>query len=175
MDWLFDLIFRTFSARLINASPGMSRRGDIMIAKSNWRQQFWTLASSSRTVEIDPKLRIVHIFDRRFWLYRRSRRIEFDWIAAVTFGYTNMSPGLLVRQEYDLYKVGLRLKNSDQVHLFSFFGEGDFVNDWIWPDFFYWHEMLLADWNRGDQTRLSEAYSDVLSKMIGVAVVDPTD
>lgn len=175
MDWLIDILWTFVGARLLNSSPTMSRNGDLLVVKSNWRQQLWTLGFGDRRIEIDRSKKIVHIFDRRFWLIPSSRRIQFDWVSQVTWGYTPLSTGFWARYEYDLFSVGLNLKDGQRVHLFRFFGMGDFVNDSIWPDFFYWSDFLTADLNRGPQTSASRSLAEILSGMIGVGIVDPAD
>lgn len=175
MDLLLEFFIKFIGARFMNTGPRMSRRGDVLIVKSHWKQQLWTLGSSSRKLEVDPHLKILRVYDRRYWLYRRIRRIEFDWISAVTWGYTPISFGLWTRYELDLFAVGVNLKNGQRVPLFRFFGMGDFVNDSIWPDFFYWSDFLAADLARGDQTSASRALADVICAMAKAPLIDPND
>lgn len=72
----------------------------------------------------------------------------------------------------DLVSVGLRLNTREEVHLFSFVGEGSFVNEGIFPDWLHWNEYLFD--MKGTQERESRAFVELLCRMLGVSVQPPS-
>ena len=74
----------------------------------------------------------------------------------------------------DCYAVKLRLYGSEDVHLFHFFGEGEFQRgvfypweSWL-PDWFFWRERALD--MSGAQEVDSRSFVELLSKYIGVSI-----
>jgi len=173
MPSLEDIGFSLLLSRLVQARPKVIKRGGLLVATSDWRSQLWCLGFAGRKLTVDPKQKILRMVWRRFWLFRTSRRIEFDWIEELRYGYADMSSGWGAYQENDLFTVGLKLKNGEEITLFRFFGEGDFVNNSIWPDWMYWEGFLLAKYTRGDQERESLLFADLLSRLIGVPIGNP--
>ena len=84
-NWIWNKVF-TFR-------PKVSKSGNTLVATSDWRSQAFSLGFAGRTVIVDPQLRIVRIVYRRFWFAKTSRRIEFDWIQEVLYGYNDVSTG----------------------------------------------------------------------------------
>ncbi len=62
----------------------------------------------------------------------------------------------------------LKLHGGGDVHLFSFYGEGEFENVGPLPDWLYWQEYLFD--LSGTQTQESRAYVELLSRMTGASV-----
>lgn len=168
---LEDVGISLLFGRLWNVQPKVQKVANKLVARSDWKAQLWNLGSSSRSLEVDPVQKVVRLAVRRFWFVVSRRRIEFDWIQQVGYRYAEMSPSWGAHQQADLYTVDLLLKNGEYVVLFRFFGEGDFVNNSIWPDWMYWEQSLIADYTRGDQEKQSVLFVDLLSRMIGVPVV----
>jgi hypothetical protein len=175
MPSLDDIGISLIFSRLVNVLPKVSKSGDLLVATSDWKSQIWCLGFGGRKVIVDPTQKIVRLLIRRFWFFRTSRRIEFDWIQEVLYGYYSTGTGWGAYQESDLFNVGLQLKNGESLTLFRFFGEGDFVNNSIWPDWMYWEDRLVANYTRGDQERQSLLYADLVARMIGVPVGNPPD
>ncbi|MHB1037535.1 MAG: hypothetical protein ACYC35_26005 [Pirellulales bacterium] len=85
-----------------------------------------------------------------------------------------MSPGAdfsFAHDGLDLFTVGLRLHDDREVPLFRFFGDGEFTNEGIYPDWCYWRDYLFD--LSGAQQKESRLFVDLLSKMIGVSVEPP--
>ncbi len=146
-----------------------------MEAATAWRVRLLTLGMLFRRVTVDPRLQTLTVDSRYAWLFARRRKIPFAKIAAITYGYSNLSPDSYVswgHDSFDSFTVGLRLKTPDQeIHLFNFVGEGTFSNDGPLPDWMYWQEFTY-DWT-GSQEKESRLFVDVLSTMVGVKVVPP--
>ncbi|MFI5384520.1 MAG: hypothetical protein ACHQ50_00200 [Fimbriimonadales bacterium] len=173
MPGLDDIAFSLIFSRLVNVRPRVKKQGNLLVAVSDWKSQFWSLGFAGRKLTVDPAQKVAHLQLRRFWFFRASRRIEFDWVQEVLYGYADMSTGFYAYQENDLFTVALQLKNGEKVTLFRFFGEGDFVNNSIWPDWMYWEDFALANYTRGDQERESLLFADLVSRMIGVPISNP--
>lgn len=160
-------------SRITCQRPKVRKTGGKLVATSDWRAHLWSLGFGSRKVVVDPAQKIVRIFYRRFWLARTSRRIQFDWVEEVEYGYNQLNPGFWAYQENDLFTVALKLKNGEIVVLFRFYGEGDFVNNSVFPDWFYWEDYLEAAITRGSQEGDSLGYADVVAALIGVPIGSP--
>jgi len=177
--------------KLINIEPVVSKQGNLLMISSGWRAHLLTLGCASRQIIVDPSQKVVRIKGRRFWFGRWSRRIEFDWIQEIVYGYWHSGWGstsddgfwggsgamsLFGYGEYtedEMFTVALQLKNNTKVTLCRFFGSGDFVNNTVWPDWCYWGDQFLADATHGTQETSSHALVDVLSNLIQVPVVNP--
>lgn len=160
--------------RLLSICPHIQKRDGRLIATSAWTWQLLTLGGSYRRVVVDPARKDLTIDRRMFWFFRRRRRIRFDAIEGVTYGYDDIAyttPLTTSHESSDLFSVGLRLYSAEEVHLFHFHGEGTFSNDGPWPDWAYWEHYLL-DFT-GTQEPESRAFAELLSKMIGVPVMPP--
>lgn len=169
-----DFAFAAIFSRLVAIRPRVSKVGNTLVAVSDWRSQLWGLGFGGRRLVVDPTQKTVRMSVRRFWFFRTSRRIEFEWVAELIYGYSDVSPGWGAHQQNDLFTVALRLKNGDEVTLFRFFGEGDFVNNSVWPDWMFWDDFVIANYTRGPQESESLLFADLVSRMIGVPISNPT-
>lgn len=161
-------------SRLFCVCPRVRKGKGKLFASTAWRLRLLTLGTLYRQVIVDPKQEVVRIRRRYFWLFARNRRIPFDSVKAVIYGYqdwadTSWSWG---RNTADLYTVGLRLHGGKELHLFYFYGEGEFVNEGPFPDWLYWDDYLFGA--AGTQQRESHAFVELLGKMIGVPVEPPS-
>jgi hypothetical protein len=162
----------TLFSRLFSICPRVSKRGRNLIASTAWRLRVLTLGWLFRKVIVDPKGQDVRIQRRYFWAFPRRRRIRFEAVEAITYGYQDWALGASLAWAHDsadLFNVGLRLHGGEELHLFYFFGDGTFSNDGPWPDWLYWEDYLFDV--SGTQERESRAFAELLSKMIGVSVV----
>jgi hypothetical protein len=94
-------------------------------------------------------------------------------VEEVAYGYQDVDPSrgwTWSYQQNDVYSVGLKLRGGEQVLLFRFYGEGDFVNDGPWPDWFYWDDMIEAQISKTNQEGESRAFAEVISGFLGVPV-----
>lgn len=164
-------------SRLFWIRPRIRKQGLLLEACSDWRSQVLSLGFGSRRVMIIYQQSVIRIFTRRFWLIFRVRRIPFDRISAILYGYADMSPGALMPwgayQQNDLFWVGLRLHNGEELTLFRFFGEGDLVNQGPFPDWLYWEDKIMVELTRGPQESESRMFAELLSKLIGAPIENP--
>lgn len=126
---------------------------------------------------IDRLSQMVEIRRRLFWFFRRTRRIPFGHIDKILYSYQDwsMTNALDVSGDtLDCYAVQLRLYGYEDVHLFNFFGEGEFQRgafrpweEWL-PDWFYWRERALD--MSGSQEADSRRFAELLSEWTGAAV-----
>jgi hypothetical protein len=157
---------------LLSICPRVSKVKRKLVATTAWRLRLLTLGWLYRKVTVDPKKEELLIDRRYFWLFPRHRRIRFGAIKAVTYGYHDWAMGSSWSWDHDsvdLFSVGLRLQDDDELHLFYFYGDGTFRNDGPLPDWLYWDDFLFD--LSGTQEKESKAFVELLSKMIGVSVV----
>ena len=182
MRYLSAYLFR----KLTNIVPTVSKRGDVLVISYGWRSHLLSLGSVSRRIEVDPNLKVLHIIGRRFWVFGWSKRIEFDWVEVILYGYWNSGwalgtgasgwgvVGFGEYTEEEMFTIALQLKNNTKVVLCRFFGSGEWVNNSFLPDWCYWGDQMLADATYGSQQSSSSTLVNVLSNLIGVPVVNPT-
>jgi hypothetical protein len=167
-----DLIGSIISRLLTMAlapRPVISRRSNFLVVRSGWRTALFTLGGRYRKVIVDPMSQIVRIKDRYFWLIIKTRVITFDRVHEVVYAYTDMlSSDWFSHDAQDLFKVGLWLQDSKQIILFRFYGQGEFVNNSIWPDWMMWDEILPGQIVQHNMDSDALAVAELLSTMIGV-------
>jgi hypothetical protein len=173
MSSLLGLPLEWITNRLFAFRPKVTKEGGLLVARSDWRSQLFSLGFASRTATVDPKLKTVRLGVRRAWVFRTWRCIEFDRIDEVLYGYNDLSSDWGAHTTADLFTVGLRLKTGEEVVLFRFYGAGDFTNAGIWPDWMYWDDFLVSPYLKGTQEGESLLYADLLSRMIGVPIGNP--
>ena len=151
---------------LLSIGPRICKDDGKLIATTGWRFGLLTLGTMLRRVEVDVAPQTVRIHSRYLWLFKRSRTIRFRNIQAVTYGYGDWSPNSFLsfaHDAIDVYSTGLRLQDEREVALFSFFGDGAFVNDGPFPDWCYWSEFAFD--MMGTQGKESRLFVDLLSKI----------
>ena len=172
MGYISSFLFR----KLINVEPTVSKEGQLLIIKSGWRAHLLSLGAASRKISVDPVSKIVRLRGRRFWFFGWSRRIEYDWIQQIEYGYWSTGGSNLYwgeGTEDEMFTISLRLKDNSDVTLCRFFGSGDFYNNTIMPDWWYYGDQMLAEVSRGTQQQSSYALVNLLENLIGVPVVNP--
>jgi hypothetical protein len=160
------------SSRLFSICPRVIKRDRRLVASTGWQLRVLTLGWLYRQVLVDPEEQEVRIFRRYFWAFPRRRRIRFGAVEAVTYGYEDCASGASwtwAHDSIDLFSVGLRLYDGEELQLFYFYGDGTFSNDGPFPDWLYWDEFLID--RSGTQERESRAFVELLSKMMGVSIV----
>jgi hypothetical protein len=162
------LLIRAFSPR-----PVVERNGSLIVVRSTWRTTLLTLGAVSRKVVIDPHSKIVRMSSRIFWAFDRKRVIPFDRIYEVFYTYTDLAANSMIsHNEQDLFCVGVKLKDGAVVTFFRFFGEGEFVNESLWPDWMRADDVLLgkiAPHNLGDE---SSGLADLLCAYFSVPLTN---
>jgi hypothetical protein len=160
-----------FYSRHTSICPRVQKENGRLVATTAWRLRLLTLGAYLRRVTVDPKKEVIQIETHWLWLFQRRRRIVFERVTAVSFGYRDLAlvaPWTLIHDSVDLFKVGLRLREGEDVGLCSFYGDGTFRNNGPFPDWFYWNDYLFD--LSGTQESESRAFVELLGKMINVPV-----
>ncbi|MHB8635747.1 MAG: hypothetical protein ACYC96_04665 [Fimbriimonadaceae bacterium] len=170
MDWLIEILLQ----RMLQCRPSISRTGNMLVARSGWKTQLLCLGFAGRKVTVDPDRKILRITQRLLWFVNFGHVYTFERILYVLSGYSDWSlSGISLSGAYrdrGIYTVELRLTTGERVVLFRFFSEGDFVNDGIFPDVFYWSDYLDAAITKGDQGTQAERYARLVAGLLGVAI-----
>lgn len=162
------------SFRLFSIGPRIRKQGARLTATSALRLQILSLGAFRREVVVEPRKGWLMVHDRQFWFLERTRLISFEQVEAVTYGFEDWTLGgwfFRARDTRELFRVGLRLRTGKEFDLFRFYGEGRFVNDSYFPDWWFWEEFLTD--RSGTQEQESRVLVELLSKMIGVGVDRP--
>lgn len=155
----------------LSISPSIHKGNNRLVIDTSWTFRVMTLALGLRQVIVDPKQRVVVIYQRSFWFFKKTKTIPFAHIKAVSYNYQDVNPGASWSWGHDTtdsFTVGLKLVDFERVHLFTFFGEGPFQNNGPLPDWLYWEEYLFDV--LGDQEKQSRAFVELLAKMIDVTI-----
>ena len=163
-----------FVSSLLSICPRVRKSKGRLIAATSWRVRILSLGLVFHKVTVDPKARELSILRRRLWFFPRRRHIRFTNVVAITYGYQDWainSAWSWAWDTVDVYSVGLRLHGGEELRLFYFFGDGTFINEGPFPDWYYWEEYLCD--LSGTQTKESRGYVELLSKMIGVPIEPP--
>jgi hypothetical protein len=165
-----------FESRLFTFCPHVFRKKAKLVAATGLYLRILTLGTIYREVIIDPREKVVRVRRRYGWFFKRAVRIPFESVRAVTYGVATGDAPLGWRmgayKTKEAFRVGLRLSNFREVHLFWFYGDGPFTNYGPFPDWLYWPEHLLD--MRGTQETESRTYADTLSRLIGSPVEPPS-
>ncbi len=159
------------TSSLFSACPTIRKAKGRLIAETGLGLRIATLGCFYRKVVVDRKREEVIISRRYFWFFKKNRHIRFGAIAAIRYGYTDISGEAgwtWAHQSEDIFSVGLRLHSGNERHLFNFAGRGEFQNDGPLPDWCYWEEFTFN--YSGTQEHDSLAYVELISKMIGAPI-----
>jgi hypothetical protein len=158
--------------RWLSIGPRIKKLDGKLFASTARRLQWLTLGLCWRQVILDTQGRELTIAGRYCWFLQTQRRVRFADVEAVTYGYQDWAMVASLNSAHDtldLYSVGLRLYDGDDLHLFHFFGDGTFIHNEIWPDWMDWDRYVFD--LSGTQDRESRLFVDLLSQLIGVPVV----
>lgn len=161
--------------RLLAVCPRIRKESHRIIGTTAWRVRVFLLGLFYRRVEIDADSRRITIVARYAWFVRRELNVPFTRVRAVTYGYEDLSPDSILayaHDSFDWFRVGLRLADESELHLFHFIGEGTFGNDGPFPDWVYREESVLD--LAGSQERESRAFVELLSMILDVPVIPST-
>jgi hypothetical protein len=130
-----------------------------------------TLGGRSRRVSVDRKNEIIRIQDRRFWAFTNRQVITFDRIQEIIYNYSDVLESDWVSHDAeDIFRVGLWLKDGKDIILFRFYGQGEFVNNSIFPDWMMMDEIIPGQVVTHNMDSESLSIADVLSKIVGVPI-----
>ena len=170
---VLDLEVPTNFMRLLAICPRVKKESGRIVARTAWRVRVLLFGMLYREVVIDPTCKTIEIVSRYLWFIRRRRTIPFSRVHAVTYGCDDLSPDISYSHDsFDWFNVGLRFHDRSEVHLFNFIGDGTFTNNGPLPDWFYWNEYAFD--LSGSQEKESRLFVDLVSKMIGVSVMPPS-
>jgi hypothetical protein len=159
-------------SRLFAVCPRISKGQGQLVATTAWRLRLLSLGSHCRRVVVDLRRKTLVIERTYFWAVSRRRRIPFQTIEAVTYGYQDWAFPFIwnwTHDTVDLFTVGVRVSGGDEVHLCSFFGEGTFSNAGPLPDWLYWEDFVFDI--SGTQEQESRTFVELLSKLMGAPVI----
>ncbi len=174
MELILGFLYRITIGRLLNVRPKIRKERGCLIAHSAWLFCIFTLGMRYRRVTVDPNQRIIRIYARSLWFFKKVTIVGFDSIQWLVYEYKDVSPlgGIptTTYQEQDLFIVSVVKKNRQQVILARFYGQGDFANNTIFPDWFYWEEIGLSRLSQGNQEDESRMYASTVAAIIGVEI-----
>lgn len=151
--------------------PVIRREGVFLVVESGWRTSLLTLGGRHRRVTIDPQNKIIRIQDRRFWGFTKREVITFDRVNEIIYSYNDMmASNWISHDSEDLFRVGLWLLDGKEIILFRFYGQGEFINNSIWPDWMMWDDILPGQIVPHNMESESLVLADILAGMIGVPV-----
>jgi hypothetical protein len=147
-----------------------------IVAESGWLIIILSPGTVYRRVTINAEKAKITFSSRYLWFIRRRRVIKFEFVKAITYGYSSLTPDSMYSLAYDTrdsFRVGLRLIDETEVRMFSFVGDGEFVNDSGGPDWLDVFERVFD--HVGDQQRESRSLVEGLARMLGTTIVLPRD
>jgi hypothetical protein len=151
--------------------PNVRCEGSLLVIESGWRTAMLTLGGRPRRVSVDRQNRIIRIQDRRFWAFTNRDVIAFDRIQEIIYSYNDaLESNWVSHDSEDIFRVGLWLKDGKELILFRFFGQGEFVNNSLWPDWMMAGDILPGQIVTHDMDSQSISLADVLSKVVGVPI-----
>ena len=147
-------------------APKVWWEGNRLHARTSMAVQALALGTLRKEVVIDPDAREVVVRTRYAWLFPGEKIIPFDAISHVSYGYTGIATSFnrwgQVHDGVESFAVSLVLHDRDEVHLFSFAGEGSKATGAM--------GILMGDELidvRGDQEEKSLSYVDALMELTG--------
>lgn len=150
--------------------PEVTVEGNCLVLQSGWRTAALTLGGRKRKVIVDRQKSLITIQDRRFWVSSKQT-IVFDRVHEVIYGYVDMGGNDWTSgNEQDLFTVGLWLKDGKVVTLFRLYGEGEYINNSILPDWMFVDEIIPGQVVKHGMDDHALSVSDVLAATIGVPV-----
>ncbi len=171
MSDIVDSIASRLVTKAFAPRPSVRCEGSLLIIESDWRTAMLTLGGRKRRVTIDRKNEIIRVQDRRFWAFTSRQVIAFDRIQEIIYNYNDMLESNWVsHSSEDLYRVGLWLKDGKDLILFRFYGEGEFINNSVFPDWMMTGDFIPGQVVTHDMDSASLSIADVLSKIVCVPI-----
>ena len=160
--------------RFLTVSPRVLRTGKRLVIRAPIQIDLLLMGGFGQYVLVDAHTKQITIKRRSFW-HTTARRLLFDHVRAVTYGYVDLGEPYTAnfiqsaQDSYDHFTVGLRLTDTSEVVLADFVGEGGFRNETGMPNWAFIHRFFfnLVGTQENDSRRLV----DGLSELIGVPVI----
>lgn len=120
-----------------------------------------------RSLKIDRQRRTLTIFHLDFWLIPQKWVVSYHDIRDINYKYRDY--GFLrslnyARNSLDCYTVSIELQNYRVIDLFWWYGEGEFLNESILPDWVFWQQYAFD--TKGSQKRESLQFYEMLREEI---------
>lgn len=139
---------------------------DRLHARTSAVVQALALGTVRKEVVVDPKAREVVVRTRYAWFFPRETVIPFDAISHISYGHAGITTSWnqwgQAHDGVESFSIALVLHDRDEVHLFSFAGEGAKATGAL--------GVMLGDDIvdiRGDQEEKSLSYVDALMELTG--------
>lgn len=120
-----------FYSKFLAMTPRIRVTPDRITARTSLWWQCLNLGTFRREVVLDSRTKTIRISGRFFWFFRGSRNIAFNEVKGVLYNYHESGAASSYvtgeSEGSDNYHVGLRLHSMEEVPLFNFSGEGDYV------------------------------------------------
>ncbi|MCC5874811.1 MAG: hypothetical protein JJU11_01200 [Candidatus Sumerlaeia bacterium] len=116
-----------------------------------------------RSMRLDRRQQVLTVFHLDFWIIPRWWKIPYRDVRDVLYKYKDYGFARNVyfaRSSLDCYTVALELTNFHQVDLFWWYGEGEFQNETLLPDWMYWKQFAFD--TKGSQKRESLQFFEML-------------
>lgn len=109
------------------------------------------------------------VFERTvLWLFKKRVEVRFDEIDEIKYKYDNMVPfeSFIAADAFDCYSLVIEFQDRqrDDLLLFRWMGQGEFANNSLYPDIFYWQETLFD--LQGTQKKESVVVFEALRRMV---------
>lgn len=158
---------------LLSIGPRVLSGPDWLLATSSLPAAVLTLFSHRRYLTIDGRSRTIVIRRRLLWFVRRERSVAFTDVKNILYELDDLNVWTMIGMTgdtFDCYKVGLRLQDASELHLFSFLGAGTFQRGWDsapWmPDWFFAVESTFD--MSGAQSIQSSQFIEKLQELLNV-------
>ncbi len=151
---------------LFDLCPWFRRDGDRLFVTTSRLFIILTLGLTYKRVTLRERASYIDIETRTLWFFKKQRRVLFDWIVEVEYQYDDWNLWKYVARAYDsvdCFSVSLRLKDGSRQRLFRFVGEGTFVNESGYPD--WWFEEAYFD-QSGNQEAESRYFYNLVQSLI---------
>ena len=156
---------------LLSMGPKISREEGRLVARTSLMGFLSSLTLLHRTVIVDPMKQAISIRRRLFWFFTSRKKIPFERVQSIVYTYDDWNSNTAFGgsdDSKDCFAVKLKLWSDRLVHLFNFYGEGTFVNNSAFPDWFDWDEYRVD--LSGTQESESRMFVDLLQKILNVPV-----
>ena len=156
----------SFATSLLSIGPVVSRDGTKLKARTSTFFALLTLGANLKLFEADTATRRIHFHRRLFWVFARSWDVAFEEVVEVKYGYENLNPFAFISADdaTDDFFISLEMRDRSSIALFHWIGEGEFTNNTILPDWWFFGETLFDA--TGTQQKESMTFYEVLTAML---------